>query len=286
MVYWYCICVYTYSTTLIVFYHLYMYMKSVAFCVSVLVASAFTLPVVAINRYVPSLYSASTDLSHQIDILKETHKQELSMIGRRQMLGFRNFAPQIRLVETSIPEVFLESASIPDQDHQEVTQKQTIMEIDIINEYWQKIEEYVLPDLAKMYLDDRSDTIAWVYTHEWVYSVLLEDGTMMQYGRHWVFLTVTTFIDWPFEIVANPGPLEELLDTWPTSELDQDSSDSMYWSSISIADLPLPARYDVASYASQVSKVYKLNGVYTVLLNNGTILKYGKNGVFYSVWYQ
>lgn len=232
------------------------------------------------NNYSP-ISASTTSTNHieaQVQAIETSHKQELVHIFNR----IKRSNWMISAFDQEVLPNALLDTWWPSQDS-ESNWLTTMYETDLISEYGQRIEKYELPLLAQNYISSYNSEILWVYGSDGIYTVLLENGVILQYGLHWVFLTINTLFEWEIEFIKDEASLfGELLDTW-AGEDDWFDYVELFWSSISSVDLPPLARYDVSTYATTIGSIHYLSWIYTVVLEDGTILQYGKNWVFYTV---
>ncbi len=222
--------------------------------------------------------SSPSQIEAMVDAIEKDYKQELVHVYNRVK---RNNMMLISSVET-FPEFLLDTGGSSEGELEDTTPK-TIYEADLIAEYGERVEEYDLPLLAQDYVANHSSTILWVYSANGIYTVLLESGVILQYGHNGVFLTINSLFEGEIEFIRDESSLfGELLDTGAGDDADLDY-EALFGAAIWSVELPPLARYDVSTYATSIDGIYYQGWVYTVVLEDGTILQYGKNWVFYTI---
>lgn len=225
------------------------------------------------SAYTP-IGSSQSSMENEIKTLEKTHAQEISQVFLREMRpGFNRYSKVWIFGE------LLDTWGSNEEEAQEggnwwVT---TVYEAELLMMYWSKFNKKELPELAISDYMSYSKKVFWTYFNEGIYTVVLRDWRMLQYGQKWVFLTISRLFEWKWKFVKS-----DVAATMPEEE----SETIVYsWEEVSLTNLPVLAVVDITRFDSSFRTAYydSDDGIYTVYLSNWTILTYGTQWVFLSI---
>lgn len=250
----------------------------------VLWVAAITLACAWVGSAYTPVWTSVASVESQIATVERTHPKEVSHVFLREKRpGFEvdvtdSLFDGLELLDTG------PSASTDD----EASIEAIVYEDEILAMYGVEVSSEDLPALAiSDYMSYGQNTMG-IYYNEWVYSVLLVNGTLLQYGSNGVFLTITQLFDGNATFVRSDivAPFVELLDTGgPEDEVIEIDLSDLFGEQVLLSSLPTLAIVDIAWYSSSFDSAYYDAdwGQYVVFLEDGTILEYGRNGVFLTI---